>query len=378
MKKPGHKPGFFISKFKKRINIKRMDDSSPSQKKKSKKISPLRPQNLGLLESSQIEEAAQILYSEGVLGLPTETVYGLAGKIDSEVAIRKIFSTKERPFFDPLIVHVSSLKQAKELVLNWGDLTDFLARMLWPGPVTLILKKSTQVSDIITSGLDSVGIRMPKHPLALELIDLTGPLAAPSANRFGHTSPSCAQHVLQEFDNQVYVLDGGPCEIGIESTVIEIDELNRKLYILRPGMLNKSDLIKTLSKWSHKVQITERMNHRSPGHLEHHYMPEIPLLLASKNDSIDSTFFKKKDSLLENTKLKGLTQPRVYTLILSSDANQAARELYSKLREAKPSEFDLIVYQVSDEQIKDLSWSGILDRLWRAAQIRSIHSIQSI
>ena len=194
------------------------------------------------ISNQDLEKAKNLLLAGEVVAIPTETVYGLAADISNEDAIRKVFSLKERPFFDPLIVHVASLKQAKALTTEWGPLTDFLARYFWPGPLTLILPKAESVNSLITSGLETLAIRFPNHPAAIQLITQVGPLAAPSANKFGQTSPTEAHHVRKEFRSvDVFVVDGGPCEIGIESTVLEVGSNQDSVSILRPGRIGVID-----------------------------------------------------------------------------------------------------------------------------------------
>ncbi len=311
------------------------------------------------ISEQDLETAEKLLLSGEVVAIPTETVYGLAASIAQEAAIRKVFSFKQRPFFDPLIVHVASLTQAKTLVTHWSPLTDFLARTFWPGALTLVLPKSSLVHSLITSGLDSVAIRFPRHEMAIEIISKVGPLAAPSANKFGKTSPTQAHHVREEFKSEnIFVVDGGPCEVGIESTVLEISPDDNSISILRPGGITQSDLTQALKKWSHPVEIKKNQSQKSPGHLEHHYMPEIPLILLVKGEKI------------ENLRLASDLK-RGFELRLSEAPEQAARELYANLRSAKSGEFDFIYYAVPESYFGDSNWDAILDRLKRAAQFKS-------
>ena len=223
------------------------------------------------------EQAVAALRSGETVAIPTETVYGLAAVITSETALKKIFEVKRRPFFDPLIVHVESAQQAKTLTIEWPEIADALTKHFWPGPLTLVLKKNSLISDLITSGLDRVGLRCPRHPVALEILKkLKIPLAAPSANLFGRTSPTNAQHVESEFSGRVAVVDGGASEVGIESTVLLID--GSEIAILRSGHVLASDIEKYLHKasvqfiWKKQISRSE-----SPGHMKHHYMPAKPL-----------------------------------------------------------------------------------------------------
>jgi len=198
------------------------------------------------LKRVELDKARELLLSGEVVAIPTETVYGLGGWIYSEEGLRKIFSTKERPFFDPLIVHIDSIEKAKSLTSEWTNVHQILAESCWPGPLTLIAKKNTKVSSLITSGLDSVGLRCPKHELTLKLLSrIDGGVAAPSANKFGKTSPTSATHVEGEFGDAVAVLDGGASQIGIESTVVGVR--SDCVEIFRPGFFTAKMLKEILA-----------------------------------------------------------------------------------------------------------------------------------
>jgi L-threonylcarbamoyladenylate synthase len=269
-----------------------------------------------------------------VVALPTETVYGLAGRYDSEEAIDKIFKTKGRPSFDPLIVHVSNAEQAKELTVSWPYLAQILADKFWPGPLTIVLPKAANVDDKITAGLRTVALRSPDHQgFRSILADLGVPLAAPSANRFGKTSPTTAEHVEAEFDGLVPVMDGGPCRVGVESTVVAIED--GRLQILRPGAITQEMLQEATG-----ALVTHRAREDSPGHLKDHYQPEAPLYLEAK---------------------EGLPE-----LQLNQDPSIAARELYGLMREysqRSPSGF----YILKSNYPTTGFWQAIWDRLERAA-----------
>lgn len=318
-----------------------------------------------LLDTSQLKKARDRLLNGDVVAMPTETVYGLAASIESEKALRKIFALKERPFFDPLIVHVSSFKEAASVARTWPPLADFLARFFWPGPLTLVLPKAESVNPLITSGLDTVAIRYPSHPIALELIQLVGtPLAAPSANRFGRTSPSCADHVRAEFPgSQLLIIDGGECEVGLESTVIAIDPDETKIRILRPGAITAEMLADKLKKWSKPVAIEHVSSAESPGHLKHHYMPSIPLVIVKRDEPHGLT--KKTRDEIGHELGKKITKP--VELVLNEEPAQAARELYAELRRLSNHNADLIYVREphSDEGL----WRAIWDRLSRAATL---------
>ncbi len=320
--------------------------------------------NMISLTNQDLEKAKNLLLAGDVVAIPTETVYGLAADIKNEAAIRKVFSLKERPFFDPLIVHVSNLKQAKSLTTEWTPLTDFLARSFWPGPLTLILPKASHVNPLITSGLETVAIRFPNHTAAIHLISEVGPLAAPSANKFGHTSPTEAHHVRNEFkEPSVFVLDGGPCEIGIESTVIEVSPTQDSISILRPGGVGVLELEAALKKWSHPVSIKRLQSQKSPGHTPHHYVPILPFVLLVKSEKIQD---------LKSILPLAIDIENGVELKLSNEPEQAARELYSQLRlacQAPSTQF--IYYCISNDQLHDSRWDAIFDRIQRASEFKT-------
>ncbi len=301
-----------------------------------------------------IEKAIKILNAGGVVGIPTETVYGLAGSINSEEGINNIFKTKERPFFDPLIVHVSSAKQAKTCCSEWPPICDQLSQKFWPGPLTFILPKSELISDKISSGLETVGIRMPDNIKTLELIHQLGhPIAAPSANKFTKTSPTSAEHVQQEFP-EVFVIDGGPCKIGIESTIIGFDK--NKILIFRPGMVTKNMLEEFIQENKLDFSVEYHESPIAPGHLKHHYMPKKPLILKNKDIS-----------LTENHNIPAELSKNLACWSLPADSTMAARELYGKLRELDNESSNAICIEFKDEQLKDDAFAGIINRLTKAA-----------
>src|SRR5271163_4894631 len=209
--------------------------------------------------SLSIKEAAQILRDGGLVAFPTETVYGLGANALDASAVAKIYEMKGRPETSPLIVHASSIEMARTLVTQWPREAEELAERWWPGPLTLVLPKAAQIPDIVTAGLATVGVRIPAHPLALQLIDAAGvPLAAPSANRFKELSPTTAAHVRAAFGDSIPVLDGGPTSVGIESTVVSIAD--GKITLLRPGMIALGEIEKAIAP-----QPAHGAAHPSPG-----------------------------------------------------------------------------------------------------------------
>lgn len=306
---------------------------------------------------SEIFRAKELLQNGKVVGLPTETVYGLAGLIDKAEAIREIFRIKDRPSFDPLIVHIGHINQAKKLFLNWTPEIEQLACRFWPGPLTIVAEKTSSVSDTITAGLSKVGVRMPAHSFARWLARKAGPFAAPSANMFGKTSPSSASHVRREFGEKLFVLDGGDCKIGIESTVVEIED--GVLKIIRPGMISESDLYDWKKQTASRLEIVYAGSSAAPGQLKTHYQPPLPLALTDKKLSPSAT--------LEKLKLPSHT--RIFILNLGEDAFACARSLYKRLREPEAKDYDLILVEWSSDQTGPY-WKAIRDRLERAATYR--------
>lgn len=307
--------------------------------------------------TNKMIRAIQILKDGGVVGMPTETVYGLAASIHSKDGIDAIFETKERPFFDPLIVHVSSIEQAKGLTKTWPKVCDVLAEKYWPGPITFILPKSESVSEKITSGLDTVGIRIPNHPIAIELIENLGsPVAAPSANKFKKTSPTCAEDVKKEFKD-IHILDGGHCDIGIESTILGFSE--GKILIYRPGMTTKTEIEQILKENKINLDVFYHESPVAPGHLKHHYMPSIPVIMTV--GTLDKSIDYIPKELLQNIK----------SWILPKAASIAARELYSKFRELDIKGATSINIIINEQQLHDENFMGIMNRLIKAASYTS-------
>lgn len=288
-----------------------------------------------------------------MVAIPTETVYGLGGWIHSEEGLRKIFSTKERPFFDPLIVHIDSIAKAKMLTSEWTEIHQVLAKNCWPGPLTLIAKKDDSVNPLITSGLDSVGLRCPNHPVALELLSsIDGGIAAPSANKFGKTSPTSSKHVFEEFGNEVAILEGGECEIGIESTVAGVK--NGKVEIYRPGFYTAKNLKEILANHGLEIEVNYAESPVAPGQLKHHYMPKIPLVIVPEN------FVWEKHVSEINVPFKN---PVIWKQPLR--AALASRELYQKMREFDEQGFDIIFAERSPHHFNE-EWLGIWNRLEKA------------
>ena len=309
-----------------------------------------------------VEQAVEILKSGGLVGLPTETVYGLAAAIDQPAAIEKIFLVKERPFFDPLIVHVTGIEDARGVVAQWPEAAQVLAENFWPGPLTMVLKKQEHVNELITSGLDTVGVRCPAHELARKVIRRVGmPLAAPSANKFGKTSPTTAEHVRQEFsDNNIFVLDGGPCLVGVESTVLAVED--ERILIYRPGMVTGEEISAVLASNGQRLKIEYVSSLASPGNLKEHYMPAKPLVLKTNGVVLTSG---ERSSIAARI---GGQAERFVELQLPAEAPLAARVVYAELRRLADQEVDFILFMVREET-RRAEYLAVWDRLKRAASV---------
>lgn len=293
-----------------------------------------------------ISDAARILRDGGLVAFPTETVYGLGANALDAAAVAKIYETKGRPRSSPLIVHASSIAMARSLVTAWPREAEELAQRWWPGPLTLVLPKATNIPDIVTAGLPTVGVRVPAHPLALELIEAAGlPLAAPSANRFKELSPTTAAHVRAAFGDSIPVLDGGPTRVGIESTVVSIAD--GKITLLRPGMIALGEI---------EQAITPTGSHPSPGMAARHYSPRTPLMIVATPAEMPD---RHGAYLWWNT--SGLTARSVR---MPDDPVAYARRLYSVLHELDGENWPWIAVEAPPETS---GWAAIADRLKRAA-----------
>jgi L-threonylcarbamoyladenylate synthase len=295
-----------------------------------------------------IPDAAERIRSGELVAFPTETVYGLGANALDAQAVAKIYALKQRPATSPLIVHVASIEMAKSLVREWPPEADRLAKQYWPGPLTLVLPKAETIPDIVTAGLATVGIRMPRHPIALELIREAGvPIAAPSANKFTGLSPTTAQHVQAAFGGSVSVIDGGPCEVGIESTVVAIE--NGKIRLLRPGMISLEDVERGSALASDGA-------HPSPGMHERHYSPRTRLLLvrdASDLPDLNGAYLWRTRPGSADRLLRMPKDPEAY-----------AARLYDALHELDSEGWPWIAVESPPETGE---WEAVLDRLRRAA-----------
>jgi len=311
--------------------------------------------------SKDIQKAVQLLTEEQLVAIPTETVYGLAGNIFSEKAIKSIFSTKQRPFFNPLIVHISSVKSLNNLVTHVPEKAKLLAAAFWPGSMTLVLKKSKTIPDIITAGKDTVAVRVPNHPITLALLKkLPFPLAAPSANPFGSISPTKPAHVENYFRNSIkMVLDGGSCANGIESTIIGFE--NEEPVIYRLGALSLEEIEAVVGKISIKNKKEEKPD--APGMLARHYAPKTSTFLVDDVAAeIEKNTGKKMGVLVFKS---SLNNENITEIILSKNGSlqEAASRLYSAMHDLDSKNLDLIIAERFSEFGLGKS---INDRLQRA------------
>jgi L-threonylcarbamoyladenylate synthase len=283
-----------------------------------------------------VGEAAQCLKDGGIVAMPTETVYGLAADGLNPKAVAKIFQAKQRPAFDPLILHVSSFEMLEPLVLEIPEKAKLLAGVFWPGPLTFVLRRSERVPAIVSSGLETVAVRMPSHPLALELIRTTGrPLAAPSANLFGRLSPTSSRAVLTQLDGRIdAILEGGECSVGVESTIVAF--WDDKQYLLRPGGIARED-IESLIGPLQDFTPSDASVIPAPGNLPSHYAPLSPLYLIEQSSDFLNLGLKAEKCALLNFEKRGadlIGSFRVSkNLSPSGDLVNAAARLYSYLAE---------------------------------------------
>ena len=287
---------------------------------------------------TEIEKARDLLLQNEVVAIPTETVYGLAGNALSEIAVSKIFEAKNRPHFDPLIVHVSAVSEVSNYVEEIPELAFNLMEHFWPGALTVLLPKKTCIPDLTTSGLKEMGIRIPNHPVTLELLrSLPFPLAAPSANPFGYISPTSAQHVSDQLGEKIpYILNGGNCSVGIESTVLRVQE--KEIEILRLGGISVEDLQRFTSNIH--IQQHSSSSPAAPGMLTSHYAPRKPVYVGNIRELMHS-FASQKIGVLSFKEDYQTEAQRI--LSKSGSFTEAASNLFAFLRELDQLDIDVIL-----------------------------------
>lgn len=326
---------------------------------------------------TQINTAAAMLRNGGVVAIPTETVYGLAADASNTDAVKRIFSIKGRPEKHPLIVHIADESQLAYWAGEIPDSAKLLARRFWPGPLTLILPRSKKVSDIITGGQDTVGLRVPDHPVALALLRAMGPnggLAAPSANRYGHISPTTAQHVRDELGDSVdLILDGGPCQVGLESTIVSC--IGDTVSVLRPGGVPVSAIEEALQ---HKVEVVDSTTARIrvSGSVLAHYAPQTRLELVQQENLWNRACELEAQGLRVATlewsapdelHLSGKALPtpsRIERTAMPANPVSYGQMLYATLHRLDSGHFDRLLAEAPPLTIE---WLAVADRLKRAS-----------
>jgi L-threonylcarbamoyladenylate synthase len=306
------------------------------------------------LKESPITAAARLIREGQLVAFPTETVYGVGANALDSAAVERIYEAKGRPPASPLIVHVSSVEMARELVREWPDAVDRLVRLFWPGPLTLVLPKSDRVPDRVTAGLDTVGIRMPDHAIALDLIRESGvPIAAPSANRFSELSPTTAAHVRAALGDRVsMVLDGGPTQVGIESTVLSLAGPVGEL--LRPGMISQAQIEEVIGPIQVRAAVSQAA-HPSPGMHRKHYSPTTLLVI------VEGGVLPVGHGAYLWIHVTGAADRAIQ---MPADPHAYAARLYDVLHQLDSEGYDWIAVE---RPPLDMMWAGILDRLERAS-----------
>ncbi|MCC5941070.1 MAG: threonylcarbamoyl-AMP synthase [Balneolaceae bacterium] len=306
-----------------------------------------------------VQKAADIIKDGGIVAIPTETVYGLAADAFNVEAVKKTFDTKGRPADNPLIVHISRLEQLELLTDHIDQTTEKITKSFWPGPLTIVIHKKSSVPDIVTGGLDSVAVRMPNHPDTLELINQTGPVTAPSANRSGSPSATRPAHVENDFGSEFPVLEGVYPSLGIESTVLDIR--TEPLTILRPGAVT-AEMIESATGL--KVKSAEKssdMKRHSPGSRYTHYKPAARVeIILDKPDKMDrnSTYIFHSNNMPRS-------QASVYNYLGNFD--KLAHDLYDHFRQADHSGHSQIFIEKLPDSQKSSIISALKDRIERAS-----------
>jgi len=305
----------------------------------------------------EIQHAASLLRAGKLVAFPTETVYGLGANALDAAAVARIFEAKGRPTNSPIIVHVSSMEMARSVVDEWPHTAELLAQRFWPGPLTLVLKKQPAVPALVTAGLDTVGVRMPAHPVALALIEAAQlPIAAPSANRFTQLSPTTAEHVGEGLGERVdYILDGGPCTVGIESTVLSL--ACAIPLLLRPGGISRQQIEEIIGPIAQQREAPAEA-HPSPGMHPRHYSPRTRLLLVGNGEvpqQGEGAYLQLRHPPARAVR---------HIVVMSLSAGEYAAQLYRTLHDLDARNYDWIAVDAPPDTPE---WEAVRDRLQRAA-----------
>ncbi|MCX7986311.1 MAG: L-threonylcarbamoyladenylate synthase [Bacteroidales bacterium] len=309
-----------------------------------------------MVREDDIIKAASYIREGKLVAFPTETVYGLGANALDPLAVAKIFELKRRPSFDPLIVHIADIRDISTLVATNDNRIYQLAEKFWPGPLTLVLPKKSTVPDIVTAGLPNVGIRMPNHPIALSLIkQAQRPIAAPSANKFGKVSPTTAQHVQKHLPGVDFILDGGKTQVGIESTIIKLNE--KGFDILRNGVITKEDIEKIIP---YAPEDKDKNAVLASGMMHSHYSPDKPIYILNDNLKVD----REKAGLLSFTGQDIYGYKKVIYVSKNTDMREYAANLFEAIHQLEDSDVDYIVAEPVPEEGIGMA---IMDRLKKAS-----------
>jgi L-threonylcarbamoyladenylate synthase len=323
---------------------------------------------MGAPRRASLRRAAEMLRAGRLVAFPTETVYGLGGHALDETAVRRIYEAKGRPSINPLIVHVANVEAARALSKGWSESAEALAAAFWPGPITLVVRKRAVVPELVTAGRDTVGLRVPSHPVALELLEEAGlPIAAPSANLSNQVSPTTAQHVVRGLGARVdFVLDGGATSVGIESTVVDVT--GKVPRVLRPGMISRDDIAKVAGDAEVASGGVGDDVPRSPGLVGRHYAPRGVVRLFT-HETRDIAMRDARLALGQLRKVGAMTFASLPIELsevhrMPGEPGAYARALYATLHALDESGCEVILVE---RPPANAQWAGITDRLERAA-----------
>ncbi|HEY9099434.1 MAG TPA: L-threonylcarbamoyladenylate synthase [Thiobacillus sp.] len=313
-------------------------------------------------EPADIAHAAQILRAGGLVALPTETVYGLGADATNDAAVARVFAAKGRPVDHPLIVHIASADALPQWARDIPETAWALAAKFWPGPLSLILKRARGVAEAASGGLDTIGLRVPGHPVAQALLHaFGGGIAAPSANRFGRISPTCAEHVLAELDGRIdAVIDGGVCSVGLESTILDLSGPCPR--VLRPGTLTADMLAAVIGRLD---EVSSPKSPPTPGSLDAHYAPATPLRLVPSHElEAEAAGLAATGVIIVLARRAPQSNVRYRWVQLAGDAVAYGHDLYARLREADAQGAACILIETPPDGTE---WMAVNDRLKRAA-----------
>ncbi len=316
------------------------------------------------MKENEVRQAAEMIKRGGIVAFPTETVYGLGADAFNPLAVARIFDVKKRPYFDPMIVHVANYNDLDKLTKEIPSKAKRLIERFWPGPLTAVLLKKEDVPDIVTAGLPTVAIRMPKHSMTLNLIELAGsPIVGPSANPFGYLSPTTAEHVRDQLGDQIdFILDGGSCEVGVESTIVSFFE--KGPVLLRPGGIPLEEIESIIGRV--ETSSVDKEKPSAPGMLPRHYAPRTPIVLNWSKKNLDSYSDKKIGLLLFQRPGNDLRYDHLEVLSKKGDLREAAANLFSAIRRLDALSLDLILA----EAVPEVGLGrAIMDRLRRASGV---------